>query len=190
MRWQEPAILSLVSEAAVTKFAPGVGRRPKKRYRSVLLGGLILAALWFNLCKQLSGEWLVNEQYNYGWFVPFISLYLFWLRWEDRPAPCPPSKTFFPWIFIGVPALFLLLPIRLFEIGTPEWRPLRCSDFKKSYRQKEKKRGNANENPGEKRFGGWTRRGPVFPAEPKKIEGDKRNEQPIIVLFVNQPFAT
>ena len=124
MRWQEPAILSLVSEAAVTKFAPGVGRRPKKRYRSVLLGGLILAALWFNLCKQLSGEWLVNEQYNYGWFVPFISLYLFWLRWEDRPAPCPPSKTFFPWIFIGVPALFLLLPIRLFEIGTPEWRPL------------------------------------------------------------------
>src|SRR6266852_6951137 len=124
MRWREPAILSLVSETAVTKFIPGVGRRPKNRYRSVLLGGLILAALWFNLCKQLSGEWLVNEQYNYGWFVPFISLYLFWLRWEDRPAPCPPSKTFFPWIFIGVPALFLLLPIRLFEIGTPEWRPL------------------------------------------------------------------
>jgi exosortase len=26
--------------------------------------------------------------------------------------------------FIGIPALFLLLPIRLFEIATPEWRPL------------------------------------------------------------------
>src|SRR6266487_3682736 len=124
MRWGEPAILSLVSETAVTKFTPGLGRRPKKRNGSVFLGGLILAALWFNLCKQLSGEWLVNEQYNYGWFVPFISLYLFWLRWQDQPAPSPPSKTFFPWIFIGVPALFLLLPIRLFEIGTPEWRPL------------------------------------------------------------------
>jgi exosortase len=124
MRWGEPAILSLVSETAVTKFTPGLGRRPKKRNDSVLLGGLILAALWFNLCKQLSGEWLVNEQYNYGWFVPFISLYLFWLRWQDQPAPSPPSKTLFPWIFIGVPALFLLLPIRLFEIGTPEWRPL------------------------------------------------------------------
>src|SRR6266446_1288573 len=124
MRWGEPAILSLVSETAVTKFTPGLGRPPKKRNGSVLLGGLILAALWFNLCKQLSGEWLVNEQYNYGWFVPFISLYLFWLRWQDQPAPSPPSKTFFPWIFIGVPALFFLLPIRLFEIGTPEWRPL------------------------------------------------------------------
>ena len=123
MRWGEPAILSLVSETAVTKFTPDTGR-PKKHYAGILLGGLILAALWFNLCKQLSGEWLVNEQYNYGWFVPFISLYLFWLRWQDQPAPSPPSKTLFPWIFIGVPALFLLLPIRLFEIGTPEWRPL------------------------------------------------------------------
>jgi exosortase len=120
---REPAILSFVSETAVAKFTTGVGR-PKKHHSTIVLGGLILVALWFNLCKQLSGEWLINEQYNYGWFVPFISLYLFWLRWEDRPAPCPPSKTFFPWIFIGVPALFLLLPIRLFEIGTPEWRPL------------------------------------------------------------------
>ena len=119
----EPAILSLVSEAAVTKFAPSVDRA-KKRNGSVLLGGLILAALWFNLCKQLSGEWSVNEQYNYGWFVPFFALYLFWLRWEDRPPPSPPRKTFLPWIFLGVPTLLLLLPIRLFEIGTPEWRPL------------------------------------------------------------------
>src|SRR5260370_17824993 len=67
--------------------------------------------------------------------------------------------------------------------------PLRCSDFKKSYRQNEKKRGNANENPGEERFGGWGRRRLVLPAEPKKIEGDKRNEPPIIVLFVDRPFA-
>jgi len=95
-----------------------------KHNGKLLLGGLILAALWFNLCKQLSGEWLVNEQYNYGWFVPFFALYLFWLRWQDQPAPSPPSKTLLPWIFIGIPALLLLLPIRLFEIGTPEWRPL------------------------------------------------------------------
>src|SRR6516164_671374 len=119
----EPAILSLVSEATVTKFAPGTGRA-KKHTGSVLLGGLILAALWFSLCKQLSGEWSVNEQYNYGWFVPFFDLYLFWLRWEDQPSASPPRKTFLPWIFIGVPTLLLLLPIRLFEIGTPEWRPL------------------------------------------------------------------
>jgi exosortase len=76
------------------------------------------------LCRDLSGEWSVNEQYNYGWFVPFLALYLFYLRWEDRPVPSPARKTFSPWIFIALPALLLLLPIRLFEIGTPEWRPL------------------------------------------------------------------
>jgi exosortase len=119
----EPAIVLRVSEATVTKFARSVGCA-KKRNGSIVLGGLILVALWFSLCKQLSGEWSANEQYNYGWFVPFLALYLFWLRWEDRPSPSPPRKTFLPWILIGVPALLVLLPIRLFEIGTPEWRPL------------------------------------------------------------------
>jgi exosortase len=103
---------------------------------------LFFGALWFILCRQLSGEWLVNEQYNYGWFVPFFALYLFWLRWQDRPpvaalyerrkddaannATVTDRRYRRIWIaaFIGIPALFLLLPVRLFEIATPEWRPL------------------------------------------------------------------
>ena len=47
----------------------------------------VFAALWLVLCRHLSGEWAINEQYNYGWFVPFFCAYLFWLRWEDRPEP-------------------------------------------------------------------------------------------------------
>jgi exosortase len=90
---------------------------------------LFFGALWFVLCRQLSGEWLVNEQYNYGWFVPLFALYLFWLRWQDRPTPEVRSQKLEVrnrWIaaFIGVPALFFLLPVRLFEIASPEWRPL------------------------------------------------------------------
>ena len=46
---------------------------------------LPVAALWFVCCRYLSAEWTFNEQYNYGWFVPFFAAYLFWLRWEDRP---------------------------------------------------------------------------------------------------------
>jgi len=64
MRWGEPDILLHVSETALTKFALDVGS-PNKRYGGVVLSALILAALWFVLCKQLSGEWSVNEQYNY-----------------------------------------------------------------------------------------------------------------------------
>jgi exosortase len=59
---------------------------PETRFQlPVALSVLFLAALWLGLCKELSGEWSVNEQYNFGWFVPFFVLYLFWLRWQDRP---------------------------------------------------------------------------------------------------------
>ena len=54
----------------------------------------VLAVLWFGLCRELSGEWSVNEQYNFGWFVPFFALYLFWLRWQDAPAAKTPNSKF------------------------------------------------------------------------------------------------
>src|SRR6266849_4027408 len=114
-----------MQSVAAERSAPSTGATLLKNWSArTIVAPLVLTALWFLLCKQLSGEWSVNEQYNFGWFVPFFALYLFWLRWQDRPEPSPPRKTLLPWILIGVPALLLLLPIRLFEIGTPEWRPL------------------------------------------------------------------
>jgi exosortase len=102
---------------------------------------VFFAALWFVLCRHLSGEWSVNEQYNYGWFVPFFTLFLFWLRWEDRPEPeiraqrteaRTRSDEFrisnfefgMSAVAVAICCLFLLLPLRLFEIGNPDWRPL------------------------------------------------------------------
>jgi exosortase len=92
------------------------------------LSVLFLATLWFGLCRELSCEWSVNEQYNFGWFVPFFALYLFWLRWQDRPqvrgqtSEVRSQKSIL--VVIGLVALLLLLPIRLFEIANPEWRLL------------------------------------------------------------------
>ena len=91
----------------------------------LVLPFLFFGALWFILCRQLTGEWSVNEQYNYGWFVPFFSLYLFWLCWQDRPQPFRISNFEFRILTVGaVVALLLLLPVRLFEIANPEWRLL------------------------------------------------------------------
>ncbi len=99
----------------------------------LVLPFLFFGALWFILCRQLSGEWSVNEQYRYGWFVPFFALYLFWLRWQDRPSPeirISQSQirnnrgAAIIAALIGLTALLLLLPVRLFEIANPEWRPL------------------------------------------------------------------
>ena len=104
---------------------------PLPRKQSPLALGLtvlFLAALWFLLCRHLSGEWFVNEQYSFGWFVPFFALYLLWLRWQDRPEisgqRSEVSGQKLVALVIGIIALLLLLPVRLFEIANPEWRLL------------------------------------------------------------------
>ena len=119
---------------AAQRPAAAAAPMPLKRWSVGALAALIaLATLWFVLCWQLSGEWSLNEQYNYGWFVPFFALYLFWLRWEDRPPleiPNPKSQIRNHRVaaiiaaLVGFAALLLLLPVRLFEIGNPDWRPL------------------------------------------------------------------
>jgi exosortase len=95
-----------------------------------LAGLLFLGLLWIILCRHLSGEWSVNEQYSYGWFVPFFAAYLFWLRWEDKPKleirnskleKQPNGLLLSTLAFLLLAAL---LPIRLFEVGNPDWRPL------------------------------------------------------------------
>src|SRR2546423_374087 len=129
--------------------------------RFSIRGAFIVAffvLLWIGLWSQLSGEWSVNDQYSYGWFVPFFAVVLFWIRFEDAPeAPKlgagslelgqrktenrsqrsevgaqtnnkqritnnAAARTFA--IAIVVAAVLLLFPIRLFEIGNPDWRPL------------------------------------------------------------------
>src|SRR5882724_6400912 len=88
---------------------------------------VFFALLWLGLWRQLSGEWSVNDQYSYGWFVPFFAIILFWLRLEGRPPGRPPTPTrqssSLQFGIIAV-ALILLFPIRLFEIANPDWRPL------------------------------------------------------------------
>lgn len=93
---------------------------------------VFFAAVWGILWWQLSGEWSVNDQYSYGWFVPLFALVLFWLRFEDAPKAREVggqrSEVSRQWsvvaIGIAIVALLLLFPIRLFEIGNPDWRPL------------------------------------------------------------------
>src|SRR5438105_14421098 len=101
---------------------------------------VLFATLWGILWWQLSGEWSVNDQYSYGWFVPLFAIVLFWLRFEDASQPralskeqgaeqnlaaeipgsrlqAPAAKARAIAIGIAVASLLLLFPIRLFEIG-------------------------------------------------------------------------
>jgi exosortase len=95
---------------------------------TVLFLALALGALWFVCCRHLSEEWRFNEQYSYGWFVPFFVAYLFWLRWEDRPQPEVRSSKLEvgSWIavLLMVGAAVILLPLRVFEVASSDYRPL------------------------------------------------------------------
>ncbi len=101
-----------------------------KANTGTVLALLTLAALWLVLWRHLSSEWSLNEQYSYGWFVPFFAAFLFWLRWEGRPkAETRTAKGQGSGGAILLSAfssilLAALLPIRLFEVGNPDWRPL------------------------------------------------------------------
>jgi exosortase len=111
-----------LTESASTTSPKGISRA------HFALAGIALFALWFVLCRHLSGEWSVNEQYSYGWFVPFFAIFLFWLRWEDRPEVGGQRSEVGRqrWIAIAVAAaaLLILLPVRLFEVANPDWRPV------------------------------------------------------------------
>src|SRR5437899_736340 len=92
---------------------------------TVLFLALALGALWFVCCRHLSEEWRFNEQYSYGWFVPFFVVYLFWLRWEDRPQRSQISNFKFQiGAMLIISAALILLPLRVFEVASSDYRPL------------------------------------------------------------------
>jgi exosortase len=117
--------------SVLTQTQPVTARSNRRLARTALVVAAI-GALWFILFRQLSNEWSINEQYGYGWFVPFFALFLFRIRWEDRPEPevrsqrsdAANNRRALVASLIALPALLILLPLRLFEIANPEWRPL------------------------------------------------------------------
>ncbi len=87
---------------------------------------LFFAFLWFEIINQLKSEWTLNPQYGYGWSVPFLSIYLIWKRWPERPSPAPPSARVLPLALISFCSL-LLFPIRFVAEANPDWRLLSWS---------------------------------------------------------------
>ena len=86
---------------------------------------MTLVFAWLALCNKLRVDWSVNDQYQYGWFVPPLALALIGLRWTDRPpaapALAPPGWTL---TLLAGGCLLLLWPIRLAEEPNPDWRLL------------------------------------------------------------------
>lgn len=79
--------------------------------------------LWLEVVTRLHFEWSVNPQYGYGWAVPFLAAYVFFLRMQRAPAPARPA-THLPPNALIISAAFLLIPVRLVQEANPDWRLL------------------------------------------------------------------
>jgi exosortase len=80
------------------------------------------AALCLVLADTLRTDWATNPQYNYGWGVLPLAIYLFFRRWKDRPAAPPTRSLGVRPVLLPALLLFLLLPIRLVQESNPDWR--------------------------------------------------------------------
>lgn len=82
-----------------------------------------LAALWILAVRQFRFEWSINPQYNYGWVVPFLALYLFIERWRRRPPAQTPGARV-PLAVLVILCATVLFPLRLAQEAGPDWRLL------------------------------------------------------------------
>lgn len=95
---------------------------------------IVLALYWAELVYQLGAQWSAYEQYNYGWAVPALCLYLFWRRLGrfnvGNSEACPvvsekgrrgaADKNLV--LFVLFFCLLLYVPTRLLHEANPIWR--------------------------------------------------------------------
>jgi exosortase len=85
-----------------------------------IVTGAVFAALWYLLLECLAQYWTVQPEYSFGWLVPVLCGYLFWLRWRSAPALGNP-KVGLARVGFAV-AAFGLLPTWLIVQANPDWR--------------------------------------------------------------------
>ncbi len=83
----------------------------------------LVAGFWIWLSAELWFEWSISAQYGYGLFVPFLTAYLVWLRWADRPAPQPVGHNAVVLALIGLVAT-AQYPIAVIFAANADWRLL------------------------------------------------------------------
>ncbi len=80
----------------------------------------VLGCYWVLLIYQLGAQWSVYDQYNYGWSVPFLCLFLLWRRVHGAPSISPPrpSNLYLPVILLAL----LYAATRWLHEANPIWR--------------------------------------------------------------------
>jgi exosortase len=91
---------------------------------------VVLAVYWLTLIHQLGAQWSAYEQYNYGWAVPFLCLFLVWQKMQKSEVSGQSSESnklhsHFPssvgYLLLAL-CVLLYAPTRFFHEANPIWR--------------------------------------------------------------------
>jgi exosortase len=86
------------------------------------LGRIIgVLLLWLVLISQVRHHWGGESYYNFGWFVPFLALWLL-LRNLSLITPLASGKSGFITLILAVAAIILCLPFHALAEVNPFWR--------------------------------------------------------------------
>jgi exosortase len=85
----------------------------------------MLAAIWVPVVYLLGAQWSLYQQYNYGWAVPLLCLYLAWERRSLSRSPSLPSyRARAACLLIGCGLLLWIT--RILQEANPIWRAASC----------------------------------------------------------------
>jgi hypothetical protein len=93
----------------------------KTRFYHVLLASPILF-IWIWTWRYLATEWSENEQYQFGFAVPPLALYLAWQNWPSSLSRGTKSGIFL--YFLSWPVLLLAEMLRIRSSPALDRRPL------------------------------------------------------------------
>ncbi len=111
---------TLNGQSSTWESPPFVVENPPDKIWIRLLPFAAFGILWADLIRQLSYQWKTNEQYAYGWFVPFFALGLLWKRYAKRPAPRPVNSPRWMVVLLATVA-FVFLPVRVVHEINQDW---------------------------------------------------------------------
>lgn len=95
---------------------------PKKASPIPWIDAALLIGCGYVAFAPVSVTWANEANYSFGWWIPFVSMFLFFERWPTRPPRAPGT---FSKVLIPLLALWaaLLLGLRLAGEADPNWRP-------------------------------------------------------------------
>jgi exosortase len=82
---------------------------------------ILLAAIWLPVVYLLGAQWSVFEEYNYGWAVPLLCLYLAGQEFPTRPRITAPAWRKMA-VFLLVAAGLAYWMMRVLQEANPVWR--------------------------------------------------------------------